>query len=210
MKFRITFRPLVLAATVLGAALVGAPSAWATNILQNGGFETGSLLPWYQDNDYSPGPGNWTVNSADAHSGTYSAYDMGNKELRQDIAATAVAEIDQLSFWMKHPSLTDAPAYVTFFYSDSTSAGFMEYSSSTDWQFFDLTSLLNASKTLIGFSIYGYYGGEGTPITRLDDFVIDVGDPAAVPEPGAWALMVAGFGFAGAILRRRRAEAARI
>jgi hypothetical protein len=207
MKFRVTFRPLALAATVLGAALIGAPSAWATNILQNGGFETGGLSPWYQDNDYTPGPVNWTVNSADAHSGTYSAYDVGNKELRQDIAATAVADIDQLSFWMKHPSLVNAPAYVTFFYSDATSGSFTEHSNSTDWQYFDLTSLLNASKTLIGFSIYGYAGGDGTPITRLDDFVIDVRDPTAVPEPAAWALMVAGFGFAGAMLRRRRVEA---
>jgi hypothetical protein len=31
---------------------------------------------------------------------------------------------------------------------------------------------------------------------------------APVPEPGAWALMIAGFGLAGAALRRRRAIAA--
>jgi hypothetical protein len=30
----------------------------------------------------------------------------------------------------------------------------------------------------------------------------------SVPEPGAWALMVAGFGLSGAALRRRRADAA--
>lgn len=32
--------------------------------------------------------------------------------------------------------------------------------------------------------------------------------PGAVPEPGAWALMILGFGAAGATLRRRRAAAA--
>jgi len=31
---------------------------------------------------------------------------------------------------------------------------------------------------------------------------------AAVPEPGAWALMIGGFGLAGAMLRRRRAVTA--
>ena len=31
---------------------------------------------------------------------------------------------------------------------------------------------------------------------------------AAAPEPAAWALMIAGFGFAGGALRRRRAGAA--
>jgi hypothetical protein len=208
MKFRVTFRPLALAATVLGAALIGAPSASATNILQNGGFETGSLSPWFEGQNVTPGYVDWQVNSADVHSGAFSAYDVGNKELRQNFAATPVADIDQLSFWMRHPALVDAPAYVTFFYSDATSAGFTEYSSSTDWQFFNLTGLLDASKSLIGFSVYGYINGPGTPVTRLDDFVIDVRN--GVPEPSAWALMVAGFGFAGAMLRRRRIEAARI
>jgi hypothetical protein len=34
------------------------------------------------------------------------------------------------------------------------------------------------------------------------------GDAGGVPEPAAWALMIAGFGMAGAALRRRRAAAA--
>lgn len=33
-----------------------------------------------------------------------------------------------------------------------------------------------------------------------------VGDVGAVPEPGAWALMIVGFGLGGASLRRRRAK----
>src|SRR5687767_9962126 len=32
--------------------------------------------------------------------------------------------------------------------------------------------------------------------------------PAAIPEPGTWALMIAGFGLAGAALRRRSVPAA--
>jgi hypothetical protein len=36
----------------------------------------------------------------------------------------------------------------------------------------------------------------------------DVGGPPGIPEPGTWALMLAGFGLTGAELRRRRAAAA--
>lgn len=38
----------------------------------------------------------------------------------------------------------------------------------------------------------------------VDNIAFDVRQiPSAVPEPGAWALMIAGFGLAGAALRRR-------
>lgn len=41
----------------------------------------------------------------------------------------------------------------------------------------------------------------------LDYVAVDVTTPAAVPEPGTWALMLTGFGGLGAMLRRRRASA---
>ncbi|MEW5688329.1 MAG: PEPxxWA-CTERM sorting domain-containing protein [Pseudomonadota bacterium] len=39
------------------------------------------------------------------------------------------------------------------------------------------------------------------PFSFIDEVRFD--DTAAVPEPGAWALMIAGFGLAGSALRRR-------
>jgi hypothetical protein len=40
--------------------------------------------------------------------------------------------------------------------------------------------------------------------TAIDNVRIGEGAGAAVPEPASWALMIAGFGLAGAALRRRR------
>jgi hypothetical protein len=41
----------------------------------------------------------------------------------------------------------------------------------------------------------------------LDDIAFGTARPGSVPEPAAWALMIGGFGMAGAALRRRRASA---
>jgi hypothetical protein len=38
----------------------------------------------------------------------------------------------------------------------------------------------------------------------LDNVSVIGPDPAAVPEPGVWALMITGFGLAGTALRQRR------
>jgi hypothetical protein len=44
-------------------------------------------------------------------------------------------------------------------------------------------------------------------LAALADFAPENSTVAPVPEPAAWALMIAGFGFAGGALRRRRTEA---
>jgi len=42
---------------------------------------------------------------------------------------------------------------------------------------------------------------------EMDAILPDVGEVSAAPEPTAWALMIAGFGLAGATLRQRRTRA---
>jgi hypothetical protein len=51
--------------------------------------------------------------------------------------------------------------------------------------------------------------GSGNDFAGGNDFAIDniVVQAAGVPEPASWALMITGFGLAGATLRRRRAVA---
>lgn len=62
------------------------------------------------------------------------------------------------------------------------------------------------------FQVYGTAGETFNSMTLTsggNSFEIDnlaVSAVSAVPEPGAWALMITGFGLAGAALRRRRVD----
>jgi hypothetical protein len=201
---------MIAKALACAAIIVSTPAA-ATNVLHNSGFETGSLSPWYQGNDFSFGV-DWTVTTTGCQSGTFCAENTGNKELRQDFAGVLGSTINQVSFWARHPKYNtdDALAY-SFYYSDSTNAEFLVFLTGYDWNFFDVTAQLDPTKTLVGFSIYGTSLGDfllNQPVTLADNFLINVGDinvaDDGVPEPGTWATILLGFGAAGLMLRRRR------
>jgi hypothetical protein len=193
---------LAFAATAALFSLA-APVA-AANALVNGDFETGVLSPWFTVNNF--GGTAWAITGADAQTGAYSASNSGNVEIRQDFAGVAGSSITVASLWMRHPDLANAPSFITFFYDDMTNNGFLVSTNSTEWQQFDILAQLNTSKTLIGFSLYGYSGG-GADRTFIDNVFIGT-LAGAVPEPASWAMLIAGFGLTGAAMRRRRVAVA--
>lgn len=178
----------------VGAAsvLLAATPVLGDNILVNPGFESGGMDPWYQDADFG-GPEDWNVTSAEAHTGTYSATDDGNKRIRQDFAAIPTEDITEISLWLKQPEATIASIH--FFYSDgSDDQGGILNLLGTDWEFFDVTNQLAPGKELTGFAIWGYMGGpKGPDRTYLDDVRV-------IPEPAMLSLLVLG----GLAMARRR------
>jgi hypothetical protein len=62
--------------------------------------------------------------------------------------------------------------------------------------------------TLSGLGTYKYYDFYETTALGGKNFLITSLQGTTVPEPSTWAMMLAGFGGLGAMLRRRRAQAA--
>src|SRR5262249_14707696 len=148
-KCRMHFRTLILGA--LAGAICFVAQAQAAPVLVNGGFETGALSPWFQDR--GNGSEDWHVTSASAHSGTFSATDVGNIDLRQDFAPVLTSTITEVSFWARHPDPAVTDLAIQFFYSDATNEQFIVATSGSDWNFFDVTSDLEAGKSLVAISI---------------------------------------------------------
>jgi hypothetical protein len=190
----------LVASSLFVAAIFGfASDAGATNILVNPGFETGALGPWFQDRVVTLGGEDWNVTSADAHSGAFSATDIGNKEIRQNFPGVPGSLITDISFWTKHEnSVIGAKLFVDLFYTDHSETQIPDLVTiGTEWEFFDVTSFLDTSKTLSGISFFG----NSATRTFADDFVI-----AKVPEPSTLALFASSLVALGAAGRRRRTK----
>ncbi|MBB6226928.1 PEPxxWA-CTERM sorting domain-containing protein [Polymorphobacter multimanifer] len=76
--------------------------------------------------------------------------------------------------------------------------------------FLDFSALTAADMSLSLSAVFSTFGNFGTP-SRLRNFRATLGgqfssDPAQalIPEPGTWAMLVAGFGLVGVSVRRRR------
>jgi hypothetical protein len=180
---------------VLAVLILLASSVFAGELLVNGDFETGVLSPWYSARNFCSGtciP--WNVSTANPHTGTYSAMDEGNIELRQDFTPTLGSNITNVSFWSYTDSGVNA---VDFFYTDSSDEEFVVFSNPNTWTLQNVTSDVNAGKTLMGFSIWG---SGPDHISYVDDASITSN---GVPEPGTLVMLGSGVLAAAAGLRRK-------
>jgi len=177
--------------TTVGFMVALGGSAKADPIV-NGGFETGSLSPWFQDQTLCFNKcDNWNVTSLDSKSGGFSATDVGDNSLRQNFDPVLTALITEVSLWVKHPDGGIIPTGGDFFYADGTSSSFFVLTRDTNWEFFDITSQLQTGKALNGLDLFGFSGGppSGSERTFIDDVMIKA--PTAVPEPPGWLLLAA-------------------
>lgn len=172
-------------------------SAFAGELLANQGFESGVLSPWFTARtQFCFGtciP--WAVTSSVVHSGMFSATAVGNIEMRQDFTPTAGSAISSASLWINNSLGVDA---ADFFYTDSSDQEFVFFTTPGVWNLVDLTSDVDTSKILSGFSVFGCSPG---CVTYVDDASIMAG--TTTPEPGSLIMLGSGILAAAGALRRK-------
>ncbi len=195
------------AAPRLAVLLLSLVAAWSlpAGVIANGGFESGNTSPWtFVNGSAAIYPGTaWTAVAAAAHSGAYGARADGNWGIRQNFGGVPVSDIQNLSFWLQRPAANlgdvgQIQILMDFYYSDNTTGWFYTTINNNAWRQFDVTSSLNAAKTLTGIDTVGFLSCAGhatlagcVPLgpftTYVDDFtLIRKSDPAPVPEPATF------------------------
>jgi hypothetical protein len=184
-----------LAMSALAAAVALAAPASATQLVTNGGFETGDLSGWTLT-------GNTSFTGVDniAHSGTNAAF-FGQVDATGSLSqtlGTVTGQMYTISFWLQNEGGTPSSFTASFggdvltSLSDPAAFNYTFYT-------FDLTASSNS--TLLSFTFQ-----QNPAYFHLDD--VSVEDVSSVPEPATWAMMILGLGAAGVTLRRRKTRVA--
>lgn len=190
----------LLTGAALSAALaltgLAAPARAADFV--NGSFETGDFTGWTAHQRWAV-IGGGTDGSFEADtpcSGapcTDPADTGGNAKLGQLLSGLTAGSSYTVSFDARSNGTT--PNELDLYVDGALKLNLTNFAASYSSYSFDFTAL----GTTADFAVYG----RNDPyISEVDNFRLS--DAGAVPEPATWALMLGGFGLAGAALRRRR------
>lgn len=167
-----------------------------TNLVVNGGFETGDLTGWIHP-DSVP-----VVLDTFPHSGNYEA-DWGNNPpdttISQLIPTTDGATYD-INYWLR--IFTSGDAHVNHFESSFGGQVLQDSNNLTDtgFQLYSYSFVATANQELLQFG-----ASNTSQASVLDDVsVVETVAPASTPEPGAFAILsVLGLCCTALILKRR-------
>ena len=157
---------------LLGTPNTGSAESPSTNLLQNSGFETGSLSPWAVGRNFCSSPCvPWTATTHGPFAGMYDGGDEGNIEVVQNFTPTSTSSLTKVGIWIRHPAGSE-PTAVDFFYTDGTDDEFVTFTNDSKWDPNDLTSDLESGKMLNGFSVFGFSGGGNISMNTFIDNVM--------------------------------------
>jgi len=206
----------LLVAALLCSAL--AAPAYAAELVTNGGFEDTStnFAGWNFVPSNTLSLFSNPANPAVVHGGVYAAYFIaptGSYDWLSQNLKTVAGQTYDYSFWLS-AATTDETA-PSEFYVQFGSQTMLDLQHTGTFGYTEFSGSFVAASNVT--EIY-FEGANSLGLYLLDDISVTSrtsgscvsrvacdGGGGGVPEPATWALMISGFGLAGAALRRRRA-----
>jgi hypothetical protein len=192
-----------LLSALAGAALcLIASQASSTELVTNGGFESGDFSGWTLI--VTGDPSFVAVDTVAPNSGNYGAYFGSPSTLSQTINQTVSGQTYTVSFWLQVESDPNGLATPNSFSANFGGSTLLSFQNSPaigyTFYTFDVTAPQN--NALLAFAL-----SDVPAFLDLDDVSVTP-LTAAVPEPSTWAMMILGFCGVGFMAYRRRNQSA--
>jgi hypothetical protein len=191
-------KALLVVAALVAILLVGAPTAFATNLVTNGSFETSDFTGWTQGGDFS------FVQVVSGAFGSYSGAEDGqfyatmgpvggDSTLSQTISDTAGTHYT-FSFWFA--SVGDSPSDFSAFWNSTQLLSLTDPNTGSNWTEFSFDVVGTGSDTIL-FSFR-----DDPSYLALDNVSVSP-VPSTTPEPSSLLLLGSGLLTVGGVIRRK-------
>lgn len=192
-------KALLVVAALVAVLLVAAPTAFATNLLANGSFETGDFSSWTTGGNFEftqvvTGPfgsysgaedGNWYVTMGPVGS---------DGTLSQSFSDTA-GQHYTFSFWMA--SVGDDPSDFSAYWDGNQLLSQTDPNTGGVWTLFQYDEIGTGSDT-ISFAF-----SDSPAYIALDNVSVGTPPPSPTPEPSSLLLLGSGLLTVGGVVRRK-------